>query len=79
MTSSHRRRSNQGPLPPRCHLCRAEEDIVPDAYHPELWRCLDIPACNYRARLRIHMREAEAERLLQQEREAERAQGEGAE
>ena len=54
------------PLPPRCHLCRSREEIERD--ENGLWWCTKTTGCTYRARLRIHVRKEEAQRLLEIER-----------
>ena len=52
----------------RCHLCRAREGIAEDPANPGVWWCTDTPECNFRARLRIHVRRDEALRLRDLER-----------
>jgi hypothetical protein len=55
-------------MQPRCQLCRARGDVEELQLVGELWWCLDEPGCNYRARLRLHMRKADALLHLEAER-----------
>jgi hypothetical protein len=52
-------------MQPRCHLCRSDEHIARGEGDPAQWWCVDVAECNYRARLRLHVQEDEALRLLE--------------